>query len=190
MWRRCRNWYRNWERSELDILANPAPECAAPGLTGSRARRLAQMSPIERRQLGDFVRTYKGARILGPLFWLSLAFTAIGMLMRQWLHADLGWGSTVFAANAVGFTCAMVWLRAWFNYRRDGDGTTRTVAVIVGQAMLGALVGMSSSVVMHGRGFAGELHQLSQVLGTVGLGALVLVGGAAAADRRLSQAPA
>jgi hypothetical protein len=121
MLRKLMNGYREWENEVMAVLEQPAMAAhVAPGLRGRLARRVAQrvaaMSPVEHRQMLDFVRAYRG-RNTRILVTLCSAFTLGGVLLHLLLPDLTTWAGSVIAANMLGFILAGAATSAWFSYR-------------------------------------------------------------------------
>jgi signal transduction histidine kinase len=176
MWQRWCNWYRAWEDEGLAVLAEPQVAASiAPGCRRAMAEKMATLSEGERQQLAEFSRRYRGSKILLPILCLLVAFSAIGILMQMAFAPDLALLKALTGANAVGFSCVLVWFSAWFNYRRLEERRLRIFVSIIGLAVLGALFGMVVGVVVHGGELDANLQALPRHMAIIALGAATLV---------------
>jgi signal transduction histidine kinase len=176
MWQRWCNWYRAWEDEGLAVLAEPQVAASiAPGCRRAMAEKMAMLSEGERQQLAEFSRRYRGSKILLPILCLLVAFSAIGILMQMAFAPDLALFKALIGANAVGFSCVLVWFSAWFNYRRLEERRLRIFVSIIGLAVLGALFGMVVGVVVHGGELDANLQALPHHMAIIALSAATLV---------------
>lgn len=176
MWQRLRQWYRDWEQEQLDVLGCPAlASHAPPGIRRVTATRLALLSDIERKQLADFSRRYHGRKIWIPVGWMALAFSGGGVLFQLALAPAFPLHKVLMGANAVGFTCVMMYVGAWFNYRQMEQRLLRVTVLTVGLAIASALFGFSVVMVTGQHDLMAELHQVPRLVAIFAVGAIVLM---------------
>ena len=176
MWRRFKQWHGEWEREQLAVLDTPALAAhAPPGIRRLTATRLAQLSDIERKQLADFARHYQGRNMWIPVAVMALAFSAAGILLQLALVPGFPFHKVLIGANAVGFTCAAMYVGAWFNYRQLGKRLLRVVALSVTLAILGGLLGFGIAMLTGERDVASQLHQIPRLAAMMGLGAITVL---------------
>ena len=177
MWQRFVQWWQEWEREQLAVLANPSLATRTPlGYRRVLAVNLAQLSEIERKQLADFSNTYTGRKIWIPVGWMALAFSITGLLLQMALAPGMPVHKALIGANAIGFTCVCMWIGAWFNYRQLSRRIVRALGMTILLAILGGMFGAGIVILTSERGMMAELHKLPQVVGIMGVGAIVLLG--------------
>lgn len=170
MLKRITNWYNEWEQEQLDVLANPAlAEQAPPGYRRFIARRLAELSPIEREQLRAFALKYRERTLWFAIAKLVAAFSVIGFLIHLGKPAKIGIGEGLFLGNLLGFACVMVLLGVWFNYNKITRNKTKAVAILMGSAMLGAVIGAGVAMTADGRSGAYIMEKLPPLALRAGL---------------------
>lgn len=136
MWRRIRDWHREWEHELLAVLAQPALAARVPaGYRRRAAEQVAALSAIERSQLLAFSADYRGWRGWLAMGKLALLFTGIGVLLNLlFLHAN--WVAPVVVANAAGFSMVIGIVGVWFNYRK----IVRKKWTVLGKIVLATVV--------------------------------------------------
>lgn len=136
MWRRIRDWHREWEHEILAVLAQPALAAQVPaGYRRRAAEQVAALSAIERSQLLAFSTDYRGWRSWFAMGKLALLFTGIGVLLNLlFLHAN--WVAPVVVANAAGFSMVIGIVGVWFNYRK----IVRKKWTVLGKIVLATVV--------------------------------------------------
>lgn len=176
MWQRLTHWYRDWEQEQAAVLECPALAAhAPPGIRRVTATRLAQLSDIERQQLSDFSRRYHGRKMWIPVGWMALAFSGGGVLFQLALAPAFPLHKVLMGANAVGFTCVMMYVGAWFNYRQLGQRLLRVTALTVGLAVASALFGFSVVMLTGQHDLMAELYQVPRLVAIFAVGAIVLM---------------
>ena len=117
MLRKLIDWYDEVEREQLAVLEDPALAVQAkPGLRRYFVSKLANMTPLERKELRDFCVTYQGRRLWMAIAKLSLAFSLAGVVLH--LSFDkFSWLGGILTANIIGFTLLSGALAAWFDAR-------------------------------------------------------------------------
>ncbi len=177
MWRRFVQWWQEWEREQLAVLACPALATRTPlGFRRVLATNLAQLSEIERKQLADFSSTYTGRKMWIPVGWMALAFSIAGLLLQMALAPNMPVHKAIIGANAIGFTCVCMWIGAWFNYRQLSRRMARALGMTILLAILGGMLGFGIATLTSERGYLAELHKIPQIVGIIGLGAITLLG--------------
>lgn len=136
MWRRIRDWHREWEHEILAVLAQPALAAQVPaGYRRRAAEQVAALSAIERSQLLAFSTDYRGWRGWFAMGKLALLFTGIGVVLNLlFLHAN--WVAPVVVANAAGFSMVIGIVGVWFNYRK----IVRKKWTVLGKIVLATVV--------------------------------------------------
>jgi sensor histidine kinase YesM len=117
MWRKMVDWHREWENELLGALEQPDTAAQAPaGYRRRMAQRIAERSPVERRQLHAFSQAYRGRRGYWALAKLLLLFS-LGAIPLRMLLPGMGWAAAIVCANVFGFLLVLAVFTAWFNYR-------------------------------------------------------------------------
>jgi len=177
MWQRFVQWWQEWEREQLAVLACPSLANSTPlGYRRVLATKLAQLSEIERKQLADFSSTYTGRKMWIPVGWMALAFSIAGLLLQLALAPGMPLHKAVIGANAIGFTCVCMWIGAWFNYRQLSRRMLRALGMTILLAILGGIAGFSIAMLTSEHGYLAELHKIPRIVGIMGLGAITLLG--------------
>jgi sensor histidine kinase YesM len=176
MWRRLADWHREWEDELLGVLVQPADSAQAPaGYRRCLARRVAMLSPVERRQLHDFSLAHRGRRGYWLLAKLLAMFSLGGVLLHVFLPR-MSWLGGILTANILGLTLLLVIFSSWFNYRTLVDQRWKIVRRIV---TYGAATAVAVSVVrvcLFGVPLDQVLDNLPRFLGLVlGIGLLTLL---------------
>jgi sensor histidine kinase YesM len=121
MWRKLVDWHREWEDDIIAVLAQPGRAVVAQsGYRRRIAKTIAELSPIERRQLREFSEAHRGWRGYWLLARLLLLFS-LGGALAHLLIPHLGWITAIFAANVFGVVLLIGISTAWFNYRKVVD---------------------------------------------------------------------
>jgi signal transduction histidine kinase len=170
MWRSVVNWYREWEEEQLNVLERPELAAQAPaGYRRCFANKLAQLSPLERRQLREFSLHYRGKRLLAALLKLTLLFTLAGAVLHGAL-SSISWGRAILAANMVGLCITWATIGVWFNYSWIIDRKFGVLGYIVSCAVGGVLLFAATSVLTGAQPLADALERLPRILLIAGLG--------------------
>ena len=170
MLKRISNWYNEWEQEQLDVLANPAlAEQAPPGYRRFVARKLAELSPIEREQLRAFAVKYRERTLWLAIAKLVAAFSVLGFVIHLTKPARIGIGEGLFLGNLLGFACVMILLGIWFNYNKITRNKAKAAAILMGSAMLGAITGAAVAMTMDGRSAAYIMEKLPPLALKAGL---------------------
>ena len=176
MWHRFVQWYQDWEREQLAVLACPALATRTPlGYRRVMATKLAQLSEIERKQLADFSRHYTGRKLWIPVAWMALAFSISGLLLQLALAPAFPLHKALIGANAIGFTCVCMWVGAWFNYRQISRRQLRAFGATVLLAILGGVLGVGIVMLTSEKAYTDVLHKIPRIVGIMGLGAVTLL---------------
>jgi signal transduction histidine kinase len=107
---------------------------------------------------------------------MALAFSITGVLLQMALAPGMPVHKALIGANAIGFTCVCMWIGAWFNYRQLSRRIVRALGMTILLAILGGMLGAGIVMLTSERGVMAELHKLPQVVGIMGVGAIVLLG--------------
>jgi sensor histidine kinase YesM len=144
MWRKLVDWHRDFEDEFLGVLEQPTRAAIAQsGYRRRWAKRIAELSPVERRQLYEFSAAHRGRRGYWLLARLMLLFSMGGGALHL-LLPHIGWAAALFVANTVGVVVLIAIFTSWFNYRKMverrwklvrqmftyGIGATLAVAVV------------------------------------------------------------
>jgi LytS/YehU family sensor histidine kinase len=150
MWRKIRDWHREWEDEALAVLQQPALAAGMPaGYRRRAAEQIAALSPIERRQLFEFSLAYRGGRAWFAVGKLAILFSLAGTLFNVlFLHA--GWLVPVIVANAIGFSMVIGIVGVWFNYRTIVQKKWKVFAKIVLATLVCGVVTAYGVLVMTG----------------------------------------
>jgi sensor histidine kinase YesM len=171
MWERIVAWHRAWEQEQVDVLQDPArADGLAPGYRRQMAEKIAELSPVERRQLHDFVLKYRGRRGHLALARMLLIASAGGVVLHLIFPARTLL-SQILLADAVALAAGLAYLIAYFNYRRMVSKSLRICAVLMLCAGLGALAGATQDA--HEKGIS-----LAAAIETRWLKALLMGAGA------------
>lgn len=174
MFRSFLNWVREWEDEQINVLQNPSLADQAPaGYRRAFARKLAQLTPIERHQLREFSMKYRGARLLLAIAKLMLLFTLIGTAAHLVLP-DCGWGRGIVMSNLLGFALVWATTTAWFNYRWLVD-KKRKVLLRVTIGMTTGVVCIAAFGLATGRSVTEVLSALPAGAYTYGFGLGILI---------------
>ncbi|WP_332876654.1 sensor histidine kinase [Massilia sp. S19_KUP03_FR1] len=177
MWRKFVQWYQEWEREQMAVLACPSLASRTPlGYRRFIATGLAQLSEIERQQLADFSLKYKGSKIWIPVAWMALAFSVTGLLLQLALAPNFPLHKALIGANAIGFTCLTMWIGAWFNYRQLSQRMVRALGRTILLAIVGGLFGFVIAMLTGDGGMEAELHKIPRIVGIIGVGSVLLLG--------------
>jgi signal transduction histidine kinase len=176
MWRRIANWYHELEEEQLAVLAQP--ELAAQAQAGWRrraAQKLAQMPPLQRKQLREFTLSYRGPRGYWALARLALVFSLCG-LSWSLVAGRENWIGTVVTANVFGFCIAAALISAWFDYHRLVRDKWKMLLTVLGFAMLGAVMAAGVALWTSEKPLAAVLAKLPQSLALIaGAGLAMMV---------------
>jgi sensor histidine kinase YesM len=122
MWRKLVNWHREWENELLGVLEQPGTAAMAQsGYRRRMARKVADLSPVERRQLHEFTLANRGWRGYWLLAKLIVLFTVGGGGLLHLLRPDIGWLSAIIVANVLGLVLLFAIFTSWFYYRSVVD---------------------------------------------------------------------
>jgi len=122
MWRKLVNWHREWENELLGVLEQPGTAAVAQsGYRRCLARKAADLSPVERRQLHEFTLANRGWRGYWLLAKLIVLFTVGGGGLLHLLRPDIGWLSAIIVANVLGLVLLFAIFTSWFYYRSVVD---------------------------------------------------------------------
>ena len=122
MWRKLVNWHREWENELLGVLEQPGTAAVAQsGYRRRMARKVADLSPVERRQLHEFTLANRGWRGYWLLAKLIVLFTVGGGGLLHLLRPDIGWLSAIIVANVLGLVLLFAIFTSWFYYRSVVD---------------------------------------------------------------------
>jgi sensor histidine kinase YesM len=122
MWRKLVNWHREWENELLGVLEQPGTAAAAQsGYRRRMACKVADLSPVERRQLHEFTSANRGWRGYWLLAKLIVLFTVFGGGLLHLLRPDIGWLSSIIVANVLGLVLLFAIFTSWFYYRSVVD---------------------------------------------------------------------
>ena len=176
MWQKIANWYREWDKELMGVLEKPElVSVVAPGYRHYVAQRLAQMPPVQRRQLRDFSLSYRGSRLYWTLAALTLAFSLCSIPLH-FVRETQSWIGSIFAANIVGFSITGAVISAWFDYHRIVREKWKMVLSVLGFAVFGAVLGIGVAMWTKPKPLADIVarlpHSLALIAGT-GLAMLV-----------------
>lgn len=141
-----RQWYREWDQEMLDVLERPElAERAQPGYRLRFAKKLAELSEVERLQLREFSLKYRGAFFLRRVVELSIAFALIGLALsfRFGQHSAL---TLIFTSVLVGWALVTSLIGVWFNYRKIHQSLGRTLLKLFAMSGLGMISGAGAAV--------------------------------------------
>ncbi|MFD2367051.1 sensor histidine kinase [Pseudoduganella sp. GCM10020061] len=170
MWNRIAKWYNDWEQEQLDVLADPSLAAkTAPGYRRYVAEKLAELSPVERQQLRAFSIKYQGRTLYIAVAKFALLFSLCGVLLQLGLKKEFDLVEGLVVGNVFGFGLLMGFLGVWFNSRRMARHKFKLVAIIVGCATLGALVGASAAMIGKGKPIDYIIGELPMVALRVGV---------------------
>jgi len=170
MLRKLIDWYDEVEREQLAVLENPALAVQAkPGLRRYFVSKLANMTPLERKELRDFCVTYQGRRLWIAIAKLSLGFTLCGVVLHLALD-KFSWLGAILTANIVGFTLLSGALAAWFDARYV-TATKRKLAIycFAGVAAGGLGAGLMSMLIQS-TPLADVIQRLPRLFGSAAAG--------------------
>jgi sensor histidine kinase YesM len=140
MWKRIVAWHRHWEDQQLKLLEDPAHAAAIPaGWRRDMADKVGKMSPVERAQLRDFQRAYRGWRGHLASLKVILLFTLAGVAWHL-LFPAMGLGLQIAIANAIGVAGGLSFTVAYFGYRKMAGKSLRITVTLVACASVLALV--------------------------------------------------
>jgi signal transduction histidine kinase len=163
-------WYREWEKEQLQVLADPAFAAqAAPGYRRYFAKRLARLSDIEREQLLEFSLTYRSWRMAAVVAKLAAAFTLAGATLHL-LNPNLGWISAIGVVNIIGFATAIAVVRVWFSYRREHSCRSRNSKAMT--LLITGMTIMTVGILMKVRNLSFNEAFLNTVPGGMAIGAV------------------
>lgn len=119
MWKRYTVWYRSVDAEALLVLQHPEMAEQVQGRwRRCIARRLAMLTPIERRQFHAFMEKYRGMAFFIAAVKLMLLLSVLGVLLHLMVPDKLDWGKALLLSNVLGFAMAWGVLGVWFNYRK------------------------------------------------------------------------
>ncbi|HEU4853636.1 MAG TPA: histidine kinase [Telluria sp.] len=177
MFNRVIRWYNEWEQEQLDVLNDPSvAERTEPGYRRYFANKLAELSPIERQQLHAFSVKYRGRTFWIAMAKLLLVFSVLGAILFLLRPEKFGLLEAIILGNAMGFGLLMAFLGVWFNSRKIAKNKFKLVAVMVGAATIGALVGASAAMI----GKDTPLEEIAERLPLIALRVGVISGAAMA----------
>ena len=121
MWRRLADWQRQWEDDILGVLEQPARAAIAQsGYRRRLARKIAAMTPVERRQIHAFGLAHRGRHGFWLIAKLLMLFSLGGALLHLFLPR-IGWTAAILTANVFGMVLLIAVFSSWFNYRKLVD---------------------------------------------------------------------
>lgn len=143
MWNKLATRHRAWEDANIRLLENPALAADLPHWRRKLGMDYAKLSDIERLQLLEFSRTYRGWRAYA---WLALGViicSALGLLAHNVVpHKSVG--KLIVAANLGGLAVILMLVVAWFNYRQLAKKPLRAAMLLVVGLTVGLLTGVAA----------------------------------------------
>lgn len=162
MWRKVVDWYREWEDEQLAVLEQPGLADQAPaGYRRYAAKKLAELSLVERQQLRGFGLKYRGRLGFIAFCKLLLAFSLCGVVLHLALRDEVRLSIAIVVANLFGLSLVIGVAGAWFNYRKMVNQKLRTL--LVGGGLLGGTVGLGAVIWTGGKSLAEVLAGLPPV---------------------------
>jgi two-component sensor histidine kinase len=176
MWRRLSNWYDELEAEQLAVLAQPELAIQIPaGWRRRVAHKLAQMPPLQRKQMREFSLTYRGRRLHWALAKLALAFSLCGIPLYFALGME-SWIGAVLGANMLGFSITAAVISAWFDYHRLVRDKWKLLLTVLGFAVFGAVLGTGVALWTKPKPLADVIAKLPHSLALIaGAGLAMLV---------------
>lgn len=176
MWKRIEQWHHDVEAEQLAVLRDPTLVDQVPaGCRRFFARKLAQMSPVEREELYQFSSSISTSAALLALLKLCVVLTVLGFMINLAFLPDTPWWQTVVVANAIGVTVAMALAGVWFNYGKIVRAKGKALVTIVGLGLVGGLFGAMTAMFERGHSWSVLLDKLPKVVVTVTLVVTALV---------------
>jgi sensor histidine kinase YesM len=175
MWRKVRDWYRNWEDEQIAVLEKPELACQAKqGYRRYAYGKMVDRSPLERQELRDFSVALKGWR--GWLWTAALLgfFTLCGVVLHT-VAPRKGLGGAILAANLFGVALTFVLIAAWFNYRQFSRQKFKLLLSVLGFAVFAALASTMLSMWLEGQPLAHTLERVSHFTSGVLAGSLAIL---------------
>jgi sensor histidine kinase YesM len=167
MWRKVVNWYREWEDEQIAVLEQPELASRAPaGYRRYYYQKLAERSPVERRQLRDFSIALKGWRGWLATAAMLVAFTLCGLMLHTLLPGK-SWVKPVVAANALGIALSFALFGAWFNYRQLVRRKLRVLVTVVLYPLLAAVATSGGLLWISEQSPAAVMEKLPRMLALV-----------------------
>lgn len=141
-----RQWYREWDQEMLVVLERPElVERAQPGYRLRFAKKLAELSEVERLQLREFSLKYRGALFWKRVVELSIAFALIGFAL-SFKFSEKGAVTLIFTSVLVGWALVTSLIGVWFNYRKIHQSLGRTLLKLFAMTGLGMISGAGAAV--------------------------------------------
>lgn len=167
MWRRLADWQRKWEDDILGILAQPARAAIAQsGYRRRLARKIAAMTPVERRQIHEFGLAHRGRHGVWLVAKLLMLFNLGGVLLHTALPR-VGWMAAILTANVLGMILLFAVFSSWFNYREVVDNRWKHVRHTLISLAIAALILVVNKAWIGGIPIGQVLGDLPRYLGLV-----------------------
>ncbi|PIG25977.1 histidine kinase [Janthinobacterium sp. 35] len=168
MWKRYTVWYRSVDAEALLVLQHPEMAEHVQGRwRRCIARRLAMLTPIERRQFHAFMEKYRGMAFFIAAVKLMLLLSVLGVLLHLMVPDKLDWGKALLLSNVLGFAMAWGVLGVWFNYRKL---VRRKIRLLILSMLLlpflgGLLIGLLLSILDAGSSLAESMAHGARIGG-------------------------
>lgn len=167
------DWYRSIDEESLLVLKHPEMAAQVQGRVRRYvAMKLVKLTPIERRQLHDFLLKYRGAGFYIAAGKLMLLFSAIGVALHLLLPTRFELLKALVFSNGLGFALAWGLVGVWFNYRSSVRNKLKKLLLIASTCM----AGVAGGVLLAGFSDTGSMGMAFERLLRVGGTALLVAG--------------